>query len=688
VSQARRALTLFFLGLAACSQPKPKPAAPAVEGQPTEAVPSAPSAPGATSGDPLAARDDLPPERRALLVVDGKERWVDAEAVAAAGYTLVDLSDSWTPAIFREEHSDTGEPLHNRYRRVFIGLANDQLDNDGVPLEPGKKNYLELFGIFPSLSVLRERFLKDAAHECHDQASAEVIAAVETVSYVPPQKLEKEERKLAWTRTLLEKARAKAGVATLQELGALQPQLMAKVEIVLKRDAEKAAMTAVEKRLECEGLLDAASKHKKGVYDEPMRLAVQKFQHKNMIYEANYLRRQTVDALARPPLANDYDGLVRALRERVISAAGIIEDGSGTTPKYTSPDLAGEYTKLAVEQLGLPDQASALAFFSRHPAAEFESLRAAIKLPPRPLYYSDHMELSIVVDRGDVWYDLPFDAAGNFRLPVRKRYPALTLYVTHEGKNIPLARWRTTIGGWRSDQAVNGYEYYRYKMSDVGPRVIRQIVSGPVWIAPPSTPIRTLVKQKMINRAAVKVVNYDELGPGYPSAYGVVAGYFVTPGWNGRPDFDNGVRAHGSSDYLSIYSPQGYSHGCHRLPNHIAVRLYSFILGHRKRTVVGDQPLNFSRQFLQGETVYEMRIPSRGFAYLLDPPIPVKVLEGTIKGAQKTPILGYVEKPNTEYPPGPPPPVPDSPEAKAGGGATAEMAPAAPAPAAPAGATP
>jgi hypothetical protein len=197
--------------------------------------------------------------------------------------------------------------------------------------------------------------------------------------------------------------------------------------------------------------------------------------------------------------------------------------------------------------------------------------------------------------------------------------------------------------------------------------VIRQIVSGPVWIAPSSTPVRTLVRSKTVNGSAMKVVNYDELGPGFLSAYGVVAGYFVIPGQNGRPDFDNGVRAHGSSDYLSIYSPHGFSHGCHRLPNHIAVRLYSFILGHRNKVVAGDQPLNFSRQFLHGETVYEMRIPSRGYAYYLDPPLPVNVLEGTIKGPQKKPIIGYVPKPNERYP-GPPPPAPDSPEAKAGGG--------------------
>jgi hypothetical protein len=125
------------------------------------------------------------------------------------------------------------------------------------------------------------------------------------------------------------------------------------------------------------------------------------------------------------------------------------------------------------------------------------------------------------------------------------------------------------------------------------------------------------------------------------------------------------VRAHGSSDYLSIYSSMGFSHGCHRLPNHVAIRMYSFILNHRNKQVAGDQPVNFQRQFLQNERVYEIRIPSRGFAYYLDPPLPVMVLEGNIRGPQKKPILGYVPKPDTEYP-GPPPSLSNSTEDKAG----------------------
>ena len=675
-----RTALLLVLGVAfACQRPEgartgstlkhPDSEAAPTSGSRTGAAPGQPPARVVTEAEALRARDDLPPERRALGVVNGAERWVDAQAIESVGYTLVDLRDEWTPYIFAEQHTAEGATLPNRYRRVFIGLANDRLDGDGEPLEPGEKNYLELYGVFPALSVLRARFVEDQAHPCHDQESVAVLEAVETVAYVAPKDAKREAQRLKALESDLAAAQRKAKVTTLAELVEKRPGLAARAQLMQKRQAEKAALAAVERRLSCEKLLPlpgSENKHVTGIYDEAMRLAVRSFQQKHMIYEANFLRRKTVDALARPLLDNDYDALVRVLRERVVDAAGIIEDGSGGTKKWPAVDLAEERVQAALTQLGLRDSASALAFFQRHPARDFATLRAAAKLPAPPSYYGPNMELSIVVDRGDVWYELPFDPEGRFRNHARGRYPHLTLFTTHEGQRIPLARWRTTIGGWRAEQAPDGYEYFRYKMSDVGPRVIRQIIAGPVWIAPPSTPIRGLVKGKTVNGRKMKIVNYDELGPGFLSAYGLVAGYFVKPGKPGKPDWDNGVRAHGSSDYLSIYSSEGFSHGCHRLPNHLAIRLYSFILRHRNKVVVGDQPMGYTRQFLSGETVYEIKIPSRGYAYQLDPPLPVTVLEGNIKGAQRTPIIGYVPKPDTQYP-GPPPPAPDSPEAKAGG---------------------
>lgn len=657
---------LLCLSLAACRQSPPSKTGPTAGSIEVPIKPVTPRVP--TSADGFKAHPELPPEKRALLFLgtaeNPEERWVDAGEAVAAGYTLIDFSDDWTPDIFAERRGPEGELLSNRYRRVLIGLSNDQLDEDGEPLPPDTKNYLELYGAFPSLSVLRARFMQDKDHPCDDPDSVAALEAVETVTYIAPADLKKDARRVAKAKSDLETARKKGGFATVQDLIAKQPSQAPLQALIDKRAAEATALTAVEKRLTCEGLLTPKSKHQVGIYDEPMRLAVRRFQQKHMIYEQNYLRRKTVDALARPLLDNDYDGIVRTLRERVVSAAGIIEDGSAPN----SANLVDEYLKTALEQLHMPDAKAALAFFERHPANEFARMQAAIKLPKPPDYYNSNMDLSIVVDRGDVWYDPPFDSQGNFRPQARKRYPSLTLYARVNGEQKALARWRTTIGGWRGELASNGYEYLRYKMSDVGPRVIRQIIAGPVWIAPTYTPVRSLVKGKTVNGRWMNVVNYDELGPGYLSAYGLVAGYFVIPGQDGRPDFDNGVRAHGSSDYLSIYSSNGFSHGCHRLPNHIAIRMYSFILRHRPMKVEGDQPLGFSRQFLLKDNVYEMRLPSRGFLYELDPPLPVNVLEGTIKGVNKKPITTYVPEPWQDYPPGMPVPgTSDSPDSKAGG---------------------
>ena len=71
--------------------------------------------------------------------------------------------------------------------------------------------------------------------------------------------------------------------------------------------------------------------------------------------------------------------------------------------------------------------------------------------------------------------------------------------------------------------------------------------------------------------------------------------------------------------------------------------------------IKGDSPMDFSRQFLSSDQVYDMRIPSRGFEFELDPPISVNVLEGNIKGTLKDPVEGFVPKPGKRYPPEKPP---------------------------------
>ena len=155
---------------------------------------------------------------QALVVHDGHETWTDAEAAARSGYTLVDLSDDWTPYIFAEPKAPDGTVLRDRYRRVFVGLANDTLDEDGKPLPPGAQNYLELYGIPPSFTILRGRFLADEQQSCHASIDQDKLEEVATITYVAPEKMQAEDRRKARLKAELEEARHHAHAATLAEL--------------------------------------------------------------------------------------------------------------------------------------------------------------------------------------------------------------------------------------------------------------------------------------------------------------------------------------------------------------------------------------------------------------------------------------------------------------------------------------
>src|SRR5262245_45271254 len=107
------ALAAAFCGCSSTSAPSGHPGdshTPTAAGTPAPA-PAAPrgkSAPRTHVSEEEAQkpRPDLPPDQRALLVVGqpghSEERWIDAEAAEGAGYTLLDLSDDWTPYIFEE----------------------------------------------------------------------------------------------------------------------------------------------------------------------------------------------------------------------------------------------------------------------------------------------------------------------------------------------------------------------------------------------------------------------------------------------------------------------------------------------------------------------------------------------------------------------------------------------------------
>jgi hypothetical protein len=642
-----------------------------------------PPLPAASDADLLPPAAGLPIDRRAVQVVAGKERIVDAGQAAAAGLTVVDLSDGWAPAVFADGTAPDGSLLPNRYRAVFTGLAANRTDGDGQPLAPGEKNYLELYGIPPTLSVLRERFLADADRTCDPTFNLGALLAVDAIETWGATTEQKELNKQHFRAQRLETARAQADAESLEALAAADPRYARDVKAQRRAEAEHASFAEVEKRLACEGLLDLG-KHKAGHYDSVMRLAMFDFQQKHTVIDQADIKRSTLEALSRPLLVNDYAALRRVLGERAAHAGAIIEDGSSSTAgnapatylgadgaRHAVPDLVNQATDSLMARLGLATPEDALDFFRRHPAADFRWLRAVARFPPLPEYYGAEMNLSAEIDRGDIWYDFPFNDAGVRQPQPRERFPSFTLYVKWRGERVPLVHWRTTIGGWRSELGSDGQEYYRYKDSDVGPRVWRHIVAAPVWIPPPSSPVGSMVKEKKVNGAFVKVTNYDETGPGYLSAYGLAAAIHeqMHKGPDGVTYFDNGIRTHGSFDYMSLRGR--FSHGCHRLYNNLAVRLFSFVLKHRRVRTLGPIALGFRRTFFWKGEAFEMRLPSRGFYFELTPPLPIETLEGRVRGQQPKPLTGYLRKPGVKYAGAAPPAVSNSPESKAAGGGEA-----------------
>lgn len=127
-------------------------------------------------------------------------------------------------------------------------------------------------------------------------------------------------------------------------------------------------------------------------------------------------------------------------------------------------------------------------------------------------------------------------------------------------------------------------------------------------------------------------------GPGYRSAYGLTMIVHHRPAGEASGDeepVDEGIRVHGSVGYRSILT--GTSHGCHRLFNHLAVRLSSFVLAHRRHERRGPIAAFYRREVVHAGRRLVFRIRSRGYRFELTPPIAVDVLEGRVVGDRRGP---------------------------------------------------
>jgi hypothetical protein len=632
-SPARALAAVATIAFGGCGPPAPQPAvsAPTPSAQPSVEI--------AGAARPIAGTVSEPCDDPVLVVENGRESATLCPADAEARkLTIVDLRDAWTPSLFAPQG---GGPPEFRARYLELAAEHDTSSAHSV----SDDSLRELYGVLPSLAIVRARLADDPRHFCHAFIDSDPIALLDKpYSQDDKNQVRYADQLRAALEVQLERERARRDLPDLAALAAVPA--LAPIHARWKKLADlRAGIVAAQNHYVCEGFLTEADAD--GSMTWRTGNATELFQRRNFLMPNERLDKETRDALALDSREHDFRLALRILRERVADAAGLLEDGTASDGPQPilgrtldpaamraarggerplpggAPDLVSAATEAAARQIGWLGPAETRAFLTRHPGG----VRVAIALPPPPAYHSPHMDLTAEIDRGDVWYDpapIPRHIAHR---------PTLVVYVNDGGTRRPLIRWPTTIGGW-ADQRTGWGVVQRWKESEVGPRVWRDLYAAPTWLPPPTTPDRDLVKYLYNGHYALKS---EVLGPGPHAAYGMtlLVHHQIIKRRDGSERFDdNGIGTHGSASVTSVVN--GTSHGCHRLYNQLAVRLVDFLLRHREHIVRGEQSTRYRRVVSYRER-FVADIRTRGFLYELTPPVPITVLPGNIRSDRKIP---------------------------------------------------
>ncbi|HGG56648.1 MAG TPA: hypothetical protein ENK31_02500, partial [Nannocystis exedens] len=393
----------------------------------------------------------------------------------AAGYTVIDLSNSWVPYIFSEKTVGVDDSAVNDYREKYIGLANNRIDADGQPLRAHESNFLELYGIPPTLGVLHsEAALSQEIQSCLDAAGFDPTVFSRfsgVIAYSNASKGRKDQRKAAWLRKSLAQKLRKAHLDPNDLEAAKDDPRFAKAYRNWRDLQDRIdIIDHAQRRFRCEKLFnngqDGRGKFKPGVFDNATTHALANFEKKHAVMGWGHFTNDNLPVLGLTQEETVHARLRRVLTERTASAVGILEDGSAAQWRpdfrwkdaegalHPLPDLLTEFTDTTLRVLGLDDAKTAAKRLDELAALDpegFEGLMVALRMPPLPAYYSDVMDFDVVIDRGDIWYDFPYAEDGRKLGQPRQRRPKLTLYTTYREQRIPLVHWPTTIGSWRTE---------------------------------------------------------------------------------------------------------------------------------------------------------------------------------------------------------------------------------------------
>ena len=318
-------------------------------------------------GGIAASAPAAPPQVVDLPVVEGGRATAQktAEAARQDGLTVLDLSDDWLPGIFSET-PDKPEPL----RPFLIDLANGKFRSGSKYSRAREDRYFEVFGIPRSLNLLRRRIAERRRHACHARVKDSVLEQLSEKNVIPAEEAEKVPN---------------PALAPGEKPTEDKPSMIYTGRTVSPRPLtalEHRAVIAMQAHLRCEDLL--SGKANAGRMDRRTVDGLQKYQRLQMVGDSGNIDFDTRTALLGDSREQDFLALLRALRERVVDATGLIEDGSasGVVGEVQGRELdTAEFRPLPKQPAGASAAAPASPASPAATAALAQVAQAALPAP-------------------------------------------------------------------------------------------------------------------------------------------------------------------------------------------------------------------------------------------------------------------------------------------------------------------
>ena len=290
-----------------------------------------------------------------VLVVDGGRvaGQTTPEAARKDGLTVVNLSDDWLPFVFSETQ-EKPQPL----RPFLQDLANGRMRASKSYARPREDRFFEAFGIFPSLNLVRRRLADKRRHACHDKVKDAVLEELAPKNVIPPEEPEKIPN---------------PDPATVKETPMIQTGRTLPPRPLTP--TETRAVIAMQAHLRCEELL--SGKASSGRMDRRTAEGLRTYQRLHMLADNSKIDLDTRTVLMGDSREHDFRTLLRVLRERVVDATGLLEDGSalGVAGQVQGRVLdSPEFLPLALPAEKTPANAAATA---QAPAAQGQAAAPA-----------------------------------------------------------------------------------------------------------------------------------------------------------------------------------------------------------------------------------------------------------------------------------------------------------------------